>query len=81
VLHAEDDTLAFLRDAKNEKLVVVAHRGPSMGPSEAVRVATGGIADGTELRELFSSASVRVEQGHMRVPAMPAGIAIWRVRK
>ena len=80
MLQAEDDTLAFLRDAKREKLLVVAHRGPSTRAHGSVRVAHGGIPDGSEFREVFSGSTATVEQGYLPVPAMSVGVAIWRTR-
>jgi hypothetical protein len=75
---AEDDTVAFLRQAKDETLVVVAHGGTAARAPGPIRVSHGGIPHGMEFFELFTGTSTRVEQGALPVPSMRTGVALWR---
>lgn len=78
VLWVEDDSLAFLRDAEQERLIVVAHRGPSEHPAVALPVAHGAIPDGMHFQELFSGWRSRVENGRLALGPLPVGAQIWR---
>ncbi len=80
-LLVEEDTLAYLRDTDDEQLVVVAHRGPGTRPAAPLPVAHGALPDGLELAELFSGQRATVVDGHLPLPAMPPGVAIWRARR
>jgi len=76
VLYAGEHLLAFLRDAEEEQIVVVAQR--SSHQSFELEVAHGGLADGLRLKEVLSGQSAVVEGGRLRLPSMPVGIAFWR---
>lgn len=78
VLLAEQDMIAFLRDAEHELLISVAQRAAGEQPAFGLPVAQGAVPDGLEFVELFSGARARVENGHLPLPAMGTGGAIWR---
>ena len=79
LLHTDDDTVAFLRDAADEQLIVVGYRGEAERPAGLLPVAHGAIADGTRCMELLSGAEAIVQDGHLPLPPMPQGAAIWRI--
>jgi alpha-glucosidase len=77
LLHAEGETVAFLREAPEEKIVVVARRAED-GLTE-LAVSHGGIADGTRFRDELSGAEVTVENGVLSLQGLPpTGAQIWR---
>lgn len=76
-LLASEDTLAFLRDAEAEQIIVVARRNPVQAAVE-LDAGTAGLPDGLRLQDVLSRQIAAVENGHLRLPAMPVGIAIWR---
>lgn len=78
ILAIEEDTLAYLRDTDEERIIVVANRGPAARPAGPLPVAHGAIADGTEFTELFSGRRARVEGGCLPLPEVAAGVALWR---
>ncbi|MCR4405107.1 MAG: alpha-amylase family glycosyl hydrolase [Candidatus Acetothermia bacterium] len=78
VLLVEEDTLAYLRDAEEEQLIVVGHRGPGNRPASPLPVAHGAIPDGVEFIEIFSGMRARVVNGHLPLPAMSPGVMVWR---
>jgi alpha-glucosidase len=80
VLLAQGDTLAFLRDTEQELLISVVFRGPGENPAFSLPVADGAVPDGVEFVELFSGAHTRVENGHLSLPAMPVGGAVWHAQ-
>lgn len=80
VLLAEEDTLAYLRDAEEELLILVAQRGAGVRTASALPVAHGAVPDGIEFTELFSGQRARVENGYLSLPAIPPGAQIWIAR-
>jgi alpha-glucosidase len=80
VLLAEGNMLAFLRDSDQELLISVVFRGPGEHPAFGLPVAHGAVPDGVEFVEQFSGARARVENGHLPLPAMPVGGAVWCAR-
>lgn len=76
-LYAAGDTLAFQREAPEERLIVVARRAADgLG---ALPVRHAGLADGARLRELLSGAEATVSGGVLPLPGLPAvGAQIWR---
>ncbi|HMM28475.1 MAG TPA: maltodextrin glucosidase [Aggregatilineaceae bacterium] len=78
VLHAAGDTLAFLREASDERLIVVARRGDD-GLRE-VPVAAAALRDGTRLRELLGGGEATVIGGTLPLAGLDgAGAQVWRV--
>lgn len=78
ILAIETDTLAYLRDAEEEKLIIVAHRGPQARPAETIPVKQAAIPNGTTFVELFSQRQTTVKNGHLPLASMSPGIEIWR---
>ena len=77
-LELAEDSLAFVRDLDDEQAVVVVARGPAGRPQGLLSVAAAAIGRmGRVLVELLTGARATVEQGHLPLPAMPPGVAIW----
>jgi alpha-glucosidase len=77
VLEAGRDSLALLRDTDDEQAVVVVAREPGGRPAGPLPVAHGAIPDGAELVEILSGERCTVTGGHLSLPAMRSGAAIW----
>jgi alpha-glucosidase len=78
LLHAGDHSVAFQREAPEERLVVVARRAAD--GLDALPVRHGGIPDGARLRELLSGAEATVAGGRLPLEGLPAaGAQIWRL--
>jgi hypothetical protein len=69
--------LAYLRDADGQQVIVILARDPGGRPGDALPVAHGAIADGTEFEELLSGARATVAGGHLPVGALSSGVAVW----
>jgi alpha-glucosidase len=78
VLLVEENTFAYLRDSDREQIIVVAHRDAVNRSAGPLPVAHGAIPDGTEFVEVISGARATVENGHLPLPEMTAGVLIWR---
>lgn len=77
MLFAQGQTLAFLREAPEERLVIVARRAADGRQTLPVR--HGGLPDGTVLTDLISGAETVIEQGILSIAGLPdAGMQIWR---
>ncbi len=78
ILHTDADTIAYLRDSAQEQIVVVAYRGADPRPGGPLPVAQGAIADGARFAEFLTGVEATVTNGHLPLPAMEQGAAIWR---
>jgi len=77
ILYAAGETLAFMREAPEERLVVVARRAAD--GLDALPVRHGGLPDGLVLKEVISGVETVVEQGMLSLSDLPgAGIQVWR---
>ena len=77
MLYAARETLAFMREAPEERLIVVARRAAD--GLEALPVGHGGLPDGLVLQEVISGAETVVEQGMLFLSSLPgAGVQVWR---
>src|SRR5579884_1474617 len=77
MLYAAGETLAFLREAPEECLLIVARRAPDA--LTALPVRHGGLPDGLILREVLSGAQQEIEQGMLSLSHLPdTGIQIWQ---
>lgn len=74
MLLAERETLAFLRESENERILVVARRASD---SASLDLASAGCANGTLWREYFTGREVRVEGGRMDLSGFK-GAEVWR---
>ncbi len=79
LLHAAGETVAFLREAPEERLIVVARRaGDGL---EALPVQHGGIADGTRFRDELTGAEATVQGGMLPLTGLAqAGAQVWRMQ-
>lgn len=79
VLHAAGETLAFLRDAPEERMIVVARRDADYQPD--IPVHHGGIPDKLRFREVFSGVEVAIKGGRLSpVGPYQAGAQVWVAR-
>jgi alpha-glucosidase len=77
MLHAAEQTLAYLREAPEERLIIIARQAND--GVHALPVRHGGLADGTLLRELFSGAEARISAGMLPLSGGPMSTQIWRI--
>jgi alpha-glucosidase len=78
LLLAEGDTLAYLRDAAEEQIIVVAQRGAATRPGFPLRVADGGLPEGLEFVEVFSGQRRGVAGGCLELPTLVPGAQLWQ---
>jgi alpha-glucosidase len=77
ILYAAGETLAFLREVPEERLIVVARR--AFDGLEALPVRHGALPDGLVLQEVFSGAETVVERGMLFLSNLhDAGVQVWR---
>jgi hypothetical protein len=77
ILAVEDDTLAYQREGRPERILVVAHRNETPRPAGPLPVAHGGIPDGACFVEHFSGQEAIVANGLLPLPAHPQGATLW----
>jgi alpha-glucosidase len=78
-VYAARETLAYLREAPEERLLVAAKRASD--EVQALPVRHVGLADGTRLREALSGAEATVVGGMLPLESLPApGAQVWQVR-
>lgn len=75
-LYAQGGLLAFARHSPDQRLIVVAHRGPSPLPFIRIPVWTGGYADGVHLRDILGDHSATVRDGHITLPPLAVGAVL-----
>src|SRR6266567_1749551 len=77
LLYASGDTLAFQREANEERLIVVARRGND--GLVALPVHHAGLPDGIHLRELLTGNETVVTNGMLLLDSLPpVGAQIWQ---
>ncbi len=78
-LYAAGETLAFLRESPDERLLVVARRKDD--GLKALPIQRAGLADGTRLQEILTGTQVVIEDGMISLDSLPAvGAQIWRIQ-
>ncbi len=78
LLYAQGNTLAFLREAPEERLLIVARRAADR--LDALPVRSAALPDGTHLRELLTGAESVVSSGILSlVEVSEIGASIWRI--
>jgi alpha-glucosidase len=78
LLYSAGDTLAFLREAPEERLLIVARRATDDLAALPVRAAA--LPDGTHLHELLTGAESVVVNGILPLAELPdVGVHIWRI--
>jgi alpha-glucosidase len=77
ILYAQGETLAFMREAAEERLIVVARRaGDGL---EEIPVWHGGLTGGLALREVLTGAETAIQEGMLSLANLPdVGVQIWR---
>lgn len=76
ILYAEGETVAFMREAPEERLIVIARRAAD--GLDALPVRHAGLPDGLVLQEVISGAEAVVEQGMLFLSNLHgAGIQVW----
>jgi alpha-glucosidase len=80
ILAVEENVLAYLRDADEEKLIVIGNRGPGERPAGPLPVAHGALHDGAKFIELFTGQRAVVSNGNLPLPSLPTGVQIWSSR-
>jgi len=78
ILHADDDTVAYLRDTEHEQIIMVGYRGAAERPAQQLPIAHGAIGDGTRFVDVLSGMEVITAGGCLPLPAMEQGGVIWR---
>lgn len=73
-LYCQGHTLAFLRETREERCLVVARRASD--DCRAIPTWPAAIPDGLNFREFFSGAQARTENGQLTIPA--AACQIWQ---
>lgn len=77
-LYAAGQTLAFLRESSNERLLVVARR--SDDGLKALSVQSAGLTDGTHLQEILTGVQVAIADGMLSLDSLPpVGAQVWRI--
>lgn len=74
VLHAEGDTLAFLRHSKEQRLVFVGNRGEA--GTLTVEVWAGGFANGDTLTDLDGGATYSIQDGKITLELAHGGTVL-----
>jgi alpha-glucosidase len=77
ILAVEPDTLAYQRESRAGRVLVVAHRAAVPRPAGPLPVAAGGIPDGARFVEHFSGAQAVVSSGALPLPELPQGAQLW----
>lgn len=78
LLHAADHTVAFLRECREERLLLVARRRPDQTISLDLTAAA--LADGERLTELTTHLRRTVRGGALALEGLPStGVQLWRV--
>jgi alpha-glucosidase len=78
ILLVEENVLAYLRDTDDDQIIVIGNRGPDERKPGLLQVSHSGIQDGTIFEEFFSGQTSKVVGGNLPLPALPAGVQIWR---
>lgn len=77
VLAVEPDTVAYQREGKDGRLLIIAHRSQTPRPASPLPVAHGDIADGTQFVEYFTGQTITVINGNLPLTAHPQGATLW----
>ncbi|GAC1397905.1 MAG: hypothetical protein NVSMB49_04580 [Ktedonobacteraceae bacterium] len=77
-LYAAGETLAFLREDPDERLLIVARRKDD--GLTALPIQHAGLADGTRVHEVLTGTQTSIADGMLPLKNLPAvGAQIWRV--
>jgi alpha-glucosidase len=78
VLLVEENSLAYLRDAEMDQIIVNGSRDSATRKQGLLPVVNGGIPDGKIFKELFTGKKAIVNDGCLPVPELEKGVQIWR---
>jgi alpha-glucosidase len=76
-LAAEQDMIAFLRDADTGRVITIAQRSTTPRPAGPLPISHAGIPNGTRFVEQFNGWETYVENGHLPLPDLPQGATLW----
>jgi alpha-glucosidase len=77
MLYAAGETLAFMREAPEERLIIVARRAAD--GLKALPVEHSGLPDGIAIQDAISGAVTVIEQGMLSLAGLPdVGMQVWR---
>ncbi len=77
LLAVEEHTLAYQREAREGRIIVVAHRDRTPRPAGALAVAPGGVPDGTRFVERYSGCERSVVGRALLLPEQAQGVSVW----
>jgi alpha-glucosidase len=75
-VYAEGGLLVYQRQSPEQRLLVVAYRGPEALQNVEVPVWHAGLADGTTLSDLLGNSTLTVQNGVIRVDGLERGAAL-----
>lgn len=76
-LYAYGETIAFQREAPEQRLIIVARRSDDGQRTLPIRHA--GLADGTRMREILTGVETVVYDGRLDISSLPAtGAQVWQ---
>ncbi len=74
----EPDTVAFLRESLEDRILVIAHRGDEPRPAAPLPVINAGIPDGTRFINIESGDELTVSHGVLNLPQIDQGATLLR---
>lgn len=77
LLLVEEDSFAYQRESNEQRILVIANRGPSPRSDNPLPVAHAGIPDGRVFSEYFSGRETVVSHGKLPLPALEQGASLW----
>jgi alpha-glucosidase len=76
MLAVEPDMVAYQRESRDERVIVIAHRAAADRPAGPLSLARGGVADGTRFRDVFGGDEYLVQDGALSLPSLSQGAVI-----
>jgi alpha-glucosidase len=76
VLAVEPDMVAYQRESRDERLIVIAHRAAADRPAGPLSLARACVADGTRFRDVFAGDEYLVQDGALLLPPLSQGAVI-----
>ncbi len=77
LLHAEGDLIAFQRQTRDERMIVVAWRGQGEMPAVELDMIKANLADGKELEDLLGGRTYATQNGKLRLARLERGAALF----
>lgn len=76
MLYAQGDVIAYQRQSKEQRLIVVGYRSEQSLPHAAIPMRHAGLADGVKLVDLLSGEEQRIEKGRLLLNGAQAA-SLW----